>query len=84
MTKEEILKTSWAKEFQKDDLSSFQYALDFCLQDDKFVEIYESNEMDTSKWEWVICISGTNFWLDTKKTKKECIALCKAMGWNYN
>ena len=79
MTREEILQTKWAKEFQKEDLCSFQEALDFCLNDNRQITIYKTNE--TGEELWVISIAESDFWLDTKKTKKEAINLCKEMGW---
>lgn len=79
MTKQQIEKTSWAKEFKRECLKYYSDALQFALRTPLFVDIYKTDE--TGELLWVIQVKETTFWMDGFKTKKEAVALCKEMGW---
>jgi len=82
MDKKELIKTKWAKEFKKGSPASYRQAIELAMMPNLLVRIYKTDEI--GEWMWAIepvILSG--FWLDVKKTKKDCIALCKEMGWRY-
>lgn len=45
------------------------------------VFIYRTRE--AGSWVWAISLDSY-FWMDAKKTKREAIALCNAMGWKIS
>lgn len=74
--------TPWAIAFKADCLtSSYQTALKYALDPTLRVEIIHTN--DRGAWEWAIVAAShdTDFWMDTKPTKKSAIDLCRLMKW---
>jgi hypothetical protein len=79
-----IYKTSWAKEFKKDCPTSYNQAISLAkLGKQLEVEVYKNNE--NGEWLWSIAVvnhlNATGFWMDSKPTKKEAMAIVKQFGW---
>ena len=85
MDKEEIESTRWAIGFKADCPTQYRKAIDYALNDKLTIHLYKNNEINIDKWFWTIAafIDGkeTGFWMDSFKTKKEALLLCKNMGW---
>lgn len=76
-----IEKTVWAKKLKKEEhISLYNRAIEIASDPDLQVDIYKTDE--TGEWVWAVSADDC-FWLDSFKTKKEAIALCKTMGWKY-
>lgn len=77
--------TSWAKQFRKECIACYPEAIFLASSPDLIVELDHNNETGLNDWVWSISVvspeSHYAFWLDSKKTKKEALALCKEMGW---
>ena len=81
MNKEQLDKTKWAKGFKKDSPVSYSRALQYALQEPLYVHIYKNAESGTLLYSIVASGDDIGFWMDSYKTKKEAVALCKKMGW---
>lgn len=86
MTRKELKKTQWAKRCKKETITEiYELSLDLALNPDLQVLVYKSTALE--KPVWAISVQETNsrpddnFWMDTFKTKKEAVALCKEMKW---
>ena len=77
-----IHSTEWAKQFQRECWTSYNEAVKHASNPNLKVSLDRNNEIDINSFEWAIVVEGTDFWMDTKKTKSEAVALCKKMGWN--
>jgi hypothetical protein len=84
MTKTELKKTKWAKEFKKECPDQYEEALELALNPDLRVFIQKSDASGIVLWAVSTGELNPEFWLDAKKTKKEALALCKEMGWKVN
>jgi hypothetical protein len=83
MTRKEIEKTNWARDFKKDSPISYEEAIDIAMIPKLSVTIYRTNE--NGEWMWAIePVNVAGFWMDARKTKKESEKLCKEMGWRYD
>lgn len=78
MTRKELVKTTWAKNFKKTNPMDYDDAIDIAMDNTVDVGIYKTDQ--TGEWRWAID-AGNGFWLDSFKTKKEAVSLCKKMGW---
>lgn len=83
MTKKELIKTVWAKEFKKDSPISYETGINLAMSPELIVSVYKTNETGEYVWCISVCEPADHgcFWMDAKKTKKEAIELCKLMGW---
>ena len=79
MKLKDLVKTPTAKAAKKE-LSDKDYLqwLIYAVDDD--VIVFKQRELCLGK-SWAIQVVGTDYWLETTKTKREALALCKAMGW---
>lgn len=80
-----IEETKWAKEFLEECPTSYKEAIKIASRPNLRVCINRTNESGEKLW--AITPDDPNdenyydFWLDSKKTRKEAIRLCKEMGW---
>lgn len=79
---DKLEQTPWAIEFKAGCLtSSYEKAIKYALDPNLRVEIIHTN--DRGSWEWAIVAAShdTDFWMDTKPTKKAALVLCRLMKW---
>jgi hypothetical protein len=83
MTPEQIKNSDWAKKLMKESPVSYDQAIKFACSENFRVYIYRNTETGVPMWSIAACEDGhtTDFWMDSFKTKKEALALCKEMGW---
>lgn len=76
MTREEIEKTKWAKEFKKNYPDKYWDAICHAMRRRLLVGVVRESS------EWNIYVeSDFGFQMGTRKTKKAALALCREMGW---
>jgi hypothetical protein len=78
MTKSELAKTKWAKDFKKDCLSGYADAIEYALIPRLRVMF---RKYDGCNFVAIVPKINQNFVLENASTKKQGIALCKEMGW---
>ena len=83
MTPEQIKNSDWAKNFMEESPTSYDQAIKYACSDNFSVDLYHNTETGVPIWSIVACVDDypTDFWMDSFKTKKEALALCKEMGW---
>lgn len=81
MTREELERTKWAKDFRNYDGVSYEQAIELALDPRLCVVISHTNE--SGEWLWAIDAGdlAPEFWLDAKRTEKAARELCRKMGW---
>ena len=80
MKKEDIEKTSWAKNFKSESPVSYAEAIKLACIENLEVEILHTDE--NGEWQWCIVASDSQgFWMDAFKSREEAVSLCKEMGW---
>ena len=82
MTKRELVKTQWAKNFKKESPVSYLQAIELALIPNLPVRIFKTDE--NGEWMWAIeAVLLNEFWMDAFKLKKDAVLLCEEMGWRY-
>lgn len=73
--------TPWARAFKADSPVSYPDAIRFATDPSLRVEIVHTNE--TGAWQWAVVAAShdPDFWMATRLTKREAVALCRQMGW---
>lgn len=80
MTKQnEQLFKAWCNEFKDQSPVEYMLAMDHISKPWFSVEIIHSNE--TGEFVWAVQVAGTEFRLDSFKTKKQAVKFCKDMKW---
>lgn len=79
MTKKQKEKNEWFVQFFKE-YPGYKQIVDKATT--KGVVVYREDESPERLW--VIQVTDTAFWLDSKKTKKEAVSLCKKMRWKIH
>ncbi len=81
MKLDNIENTPWAKKFYKINPIDYNQGIDLARNPNLDLFLYHNKETDN--WLWSISTED-NFWMDSFKTKKEALALCKKMGWKLS
>lgn len=79
MKLKDLVKTQTAKAAKKE-LSDKDYLQWLIYAVDGDVTFFKQRELCSGK-SWAIQVVGTDYWLETTKTKPQALALCKEMGW---
>jgi len=73
-----IMSTEWARQFDQAQLLKISLKL---LEKSKFkVEIFPNTETGYKRWA-IVTEADPVFWIDSFRTKKEAVVLCRKMGW---
>ncbi len=86
MTRKELERTTWAKEFKREAPESYATAIKIALDPNLRVMVHRVNQSGEKLWvidTWVLGANDlySSIWMDFRPTKKAALELCKQMGW---
>ena len=73
-----ITTTAWGSQFDPSQL--IKTAIKHLIRSNFQVELYPNTETGYKRWA-IVTESDPTFWIDSFRTKKEAVALCKEMEW---
>ncbi len=81
MTKAELERTTWAKEFKADSPVSYTEAIWLAMDPNLRVVVHRSYRAGEMVWAIDVDKLYPGFLMDVRPTKKAALELCKKMGW---